>query len=32
VIVMGNILHDGDEAQKKLLIGEARKALNEAVG
>jgi precorrin-6B methylase 2 len=29
VIVMGNILHDWDEAQKKYLIGKARKALTE---
>jgi hypothetical protein len=29
VIVMGNILHDWDEAQKMLLIGKARKALND---
>jgi hypothetical protein len=26
---MGNILHDWDEAQKKSLIGKARKALND---
>ncbi|MDQ1483973.1 MAG: hypothetical protein QOF35_2049 [Actinomycetota bacterium] len=29
VIVMGNILHDWDEVQKRSLIGKARKALND---
>jgi O-methyltransferase domain/Dimerisation domain len=29
VIVMGNILHDWNEAQKKTLIGKARNALND---
>jgi hypothetical protein len=29
VLVMGNILHDWDEEQKKTLIGKAQKALND---